>query len=45
MALYYLLSRDIKKIEGYQFTLRAEEQPGFRTNYRRSRGAEVILQD
>ena len=25
MVLYYLLSRDIKKIEGYQFTLRAQK--------------------
>jgi hypothetical protein len=25
MALYYLLSRDLKKIEGYQFTLRAQK--------------------
>jgi hypothetical protein len=25
MALYYLLSRDLKKIEGQQFTLRAQE--------------------
>ena len=24
MVLYYLLSRDLKKIEGYQFTLRAQ---------------------
>jgi hypothetical protein len=25
MVLYYLLSRDLKKIEGYQFTLRAQK--------------------
>jgi hypothetical protein len=25
MILYYLLSRDLKKIEGYQFTLRAQQ--------------------
>jgi hypothetical protein len=25
MALYYLLSRDLKKIEGYQFTLRTQK--------------------
>jgi hypothetical protein len=24
MVLYYLLSRDLKKIEGYQFTLRVQ---------------------
>jgi hypothetical protein len=25
MVLYYLLSRDLKKVEGYQFTLRAQK--------------------
>jgi hypothetical protein len=25
MVLYYLLSRDLKKLEGYQFTLRAQK--------------------
>jgi len=25
MVLYYLLSRDLKKIEGHQFTLRAQK--------------------
>ena len=25
MVLYYLLSRDLKRIEGYQFTLRAQK--------------------
>ena len=25
MVLYYLLSRDLRKIEGYQFTLRAQK--------------------
>jgi hypothetical protein len=46
MVLYYLLSRDLKKIEGPPVHVaRAEEQPGFRANYRRSRSAEVLLQD
>jgi hypothetical protein len=42
---YCLISRDLKKVEGYQFTLRAEKQPGIRADYRRSRSAEVISQD
>lgn len=25
MVLYYLLSRDLKKVEGYQFTLRTQK--------------------
>ena len=46
MVLYYLLSRDLKKIEGYSVHVaRAEEQPRLCADYRRSRGAEVILQD
>ena len=46
MVLYYLLSRDLKKIEGLAVHLaRPEEQPGLRANHRRVGAAEVILQD
>ena len=30
MVLYYLLSRDLKKIEGYHFTLRAQKNSRIR---------------
>ena len=45
MVLYYLLSRDLEGRGIPVHFTRAEEQPGFRANYRRSRSAEVILQD
>ena len=46
MVLYYLMSRDLKSDRGHAVHIaRAEEQPGLRANYRRSRSAEVLLQD
>ena len=42
MVLYYLLSRDLKKIEGYQFTLRAQKNSRTRcADYRTSENAAV----
>jgi hypothetical protein len=46
MVLFYLLSRDLKKIEGREFTLRAQKnsQDSVRIT-RRSPAAEMLLQD
>jgi hypothetical protein len=46
MVLFHLLSRDLKKIEGREFTLRPQKnsQDSVRIT-RRSPAAEMLLQD